>query len=359
MNPPTGNVVLIVEPHSRGHRLHYVRFLVEHCRLRGDDVVILTTCDAVESTEWRVHLAEHDPTVILQPPHEFRLRDISANATALGASITILPDADGYLSEVLRRGWTGPGRLTLLVMRGEVQPGPPLAWLRPAKTLVKRALVWGADHRKRVTVYILRSALVRRRGPLRWVPEPVHISCSAQETQALRESLDRSDGRYWLGVYGDITERKNLGLIVEAIRDMPDIGLLTAGPIDERVARVIAPHLEEFLENGGAAIQIGGPLSDAEFDCAISAVDCVIAAHSNEGPSSVVLKAAASGRRLVLAGANSLRKDAQQLGSQATWTPLDVDALRRAIRQARLSPEPNANVEAGYEDFVRALVLQP
>lgn len=355
MNPPNGNTVLIVEPHSRGHHLHYVRFLVEHCRRRGDYVVILTTRDAIESTEWRVHLAKHDPTVILQPPHEFRLRDISAKAAALGAGIAILPDADGYLSDVLRGGWTGPGRLTLLVMRGEVQPGPPLAWLRPAKTLVKRALVWGADQRKRVQVYVLRSPLVPRRGPLRWVPEPVHISCSAQETQALRESLDRSDGRYWLGVYGDITERKNLDLIVDAIRDMPDIGLLTAGPVDAGVARAIAPHLEEFLENGGLAVQIGGPLSDAEFDCAISAVDCVIAAHSNEGPSSVVLKAVASGRRLVLAGANSLRQDAQQLGDQATWTPLDVDALRHAIRQARMSPEPTTTVETGYEEFVRAL----
>ena len=351
-------VVLIVEPHSRGHRLHYVRFLIEECHSRFDKVVILTTNSAIESAEWRVHLDHHAPSVILQPSHAFDLYGIATVARSLGADLTIVPDADGYVPHVLLRGWSGPGQLTMLVMRGDVQPGPPLAWLRPAKTLAKRALVWGADRRRGVRVYVLRSPLIPRRGPLRWIAEPVHLDCSPQQIEAVSHQLDRDGGRYWIGVFGDITARKNLALIVEAILEIPNLGLLTAGPVDPEVSTAVGPLLERFLSSGGTVHQIGGPLSDAKFDSAISAVDCVIAAHTNEGPSSVVLKAVAAGRRLILAGAESLRQDAAQLPDQAVWTPLEARALRHAIEQASSAPAPVASVEPGCDEFVRYLTCR-
>lgn len=351
-------VVLIVEPHSRGHRLHYVRFLIEECHSRFDRVVILTTNSAIESAEWRVHLEHHAPSVILRPSHAFELPDIATVAAGLSADVTIVPDADGYVPHVLLRGWQGPGTLTMLVMRGEVQPGPPLAWLRPAKTLAKRALVWCADRRRSVQVYTLRSPLTPRRGPLRWLAEPVHLDCSPQQIEALNRQLDRDQGRYWIGVFGDITARKNLALIIEAILEIPNLGLLTAGPVDPEVSSAVSPLLERFLSSGGKVRQIGGPLSDAEFDSAISAVDCVVAAHTNEGPSSVVLKAVAAGRRLVLAGAESLRQDAAQLPDQAVWTPLDARTLRHAIEQAQRAPAPIASVKPGCDEFVRSLTCR-
>lgn len=350
-----GRVVLIVEPHSRGHRLHYVRFLIEGCHANLDRVVILTTKSAVESAEWRVHLEHHTPSVITQPAHAFGLDDIAHAAASLGADVTIVPDADGYVSQVLLRGWSGPGMLTMLIMRGEVQPGPPFAWLRPAKTLVKRTLIWGADRRRNVRMYVLRSPLIPRRGPLHWLPEPVQLSCSPEQVETVRRQLDRDEGRYWIGVFGDITARKNLELITEAILEMPNVGLLTAGPVDPEVSAAVSPLLEEFVSNGGMVRQIGGPLTDSEFDSAISAVDCVVAAHTNEGPSSVVLKAVASGRRLVLAGAESLRRDAARLPGQAVWTPLDARALRDAIEHARRAPEPADFVKPGCDEFVGSL----
>lgn len=353
-----GRIVLIVEPHSRGHRLHYVRFLVEECRSRFDKAVILTTKEAIDSAEWQVHLEHHAPSVLLQPSHAFELHDITHAAAGLGADVTILPDADGYVSEVLLHGWSGPGMLTMLIMRGEVQPGPPFSWLRPVKTLVKRTLIWGADRRRNVRAYVLRSPLIPRRGPLHWLPEPVELSCTSEQVEALSRQLDRDEGRYWIGVFGDITARKNLELIAEAIVAMPNIGLLTAGPVDPEVSAAISPLLEKFVSNGGRVHQIGGPLGDSEFDSAISAVDCVIAAHTNEGPSSVVLKAVASGRRLVLAGAQSLRRDAAQVKDQAVWTPLDVRALRHAIEQARCAPQPTASVKPGCDEFVKALTCR-
>ena len=349
------SVTLIVEPHARGHHLDYVRLLVEDCDSRGDRVAILTTTTAVESVEWEVHLSWQSPEIVLHPISAFELPDIACVSANLGATNTILPDADGHLRAVLRRGWSGPGKLTMLVMRGDVQPGPPLARLRLAKTLVKRALIWGTGLRPSVRVFVLSSPLEARRGPLRWIADPVKLRCSSQQARTMRAQLKVDGGRYWLGVFGDITPRKNLPLILEAIREMADIGLLIAGPIDTTVTSVINPIVAQFTANGGAVQYLGGPLTDTEFDCAIGAVDCVVVAHSNEGPSGVVLKAAASGRRLILAGAKSLRKDADNLGSQATWTPLELEALRRAIQQARRLPEPTSAVEMGSAEFVKAL----
>jgi glycosyltransferase involved in cell wall biosynthesis len=170
----------------------------------------------------------------------------------------------------------------------------------------------------------------------------------------MREKMDADGSRYWLGVFGAITPRKNLHLIIESIIEQTDIGLLMAGSIDPQVSKTIAPLLAQFTSNGGKVYQISGPLTDAEFDSAIAAVDCVVAAHSNEGPSSVVLKAVAAGRRLVLAGAKSLQKDAAHLRGQATWSDLDVKALRRAIRQAQTLPPP-PTVEHSAEEFVKSL----
>jgi glycosyltransferase involved in cell wall biosynthesis len=171
----------------------------------------------------------------------------------------------------------------------------------------------------------------------------------------MRERLDSHGDRYWLGVFGAITPRKNLPLIVEAILDQPEVGLLIAGIVHPEVSHAVAPLLSRFVTNGGQVISLEGPLTDAEFDSAIGAVDCVVAAHSNEASSGVVLRAAASGRRLVLAGAGYLRRDAGSLGDQATWSPLELDELRRAIRQARALPAPRVRVELNADEFVRAL----
>ena len=347
------SVTLIVEPRSHGHRLYYSRLLIDKCYSRGDKVVILTTRESVESPEWQVHIGDRNPTTVLHQPAEFSLSDVADVSNKLGASITIVPDADCYLLPAFLGGWTGAGKLNMLVMRGDVQPGPPLPWLRPAKTFVKRVLVLGSGWRSRVRVFVLRSPLVHRQGPFHWVADPVTLDCTAQETQAVRDCLDND--RYWFGVFGAITPRKNLPLILEAILNEPRTGLLIAGIVDPTVVEATTPLFAKFVANGGQVIQLPGTITDAEFDSAIGAVDCVVAAHSNEGPSGVVAKAAAAGRRLILAGAESLRQDAFYLGEQASWSPLRSEDLCRAMQRAQRLPAPAKSVELGVGEFLEAL----
>lgn len=355
MDTDIAPTTLIVEPNPLGHRLYYVALILDECHSRGDRVVLLTTARAVDSAEWRIHIGRRDLETLLRPDDAFDLSEIAKLATRVGAASTILPEADHYLLPILRRGWRGPGELTVLVVRAEVQARPPLARMRVGKSFFKKVMIWAADLRPRVRVFALRSPLTNKRGPIRWIADPVALSCSSEQMTAMRARWDGGRPRYWLGVFGAISPRKNLPLIVEAILDQPDLGLLIAGTVDPEVMAAAQPLVDQFIADGGSVIRLSGPLSEAEFDSAIGAVDCVVVAHSNEGPSGIVIKAAASGTRLILAGAKSLREDATNLRGLATWSTLDVYALRKAIQDARLSPRPAPVGDLGSSDFVSAL----
>src|SRR5258708_22383844 len=116
-NVDTSPLTLIVEPNPSGHHLSWVGRLVDSCRSQGRPVVVLTTAIAVESNEWSVHLAAKAPEVVLYPPSAFALSDIAQAAADAGASRTILADGDHYLLPILRRGWSGSGKLSILVIR--------------------------------------------------------------------------------------------------------------------------------------------------------------------------------------------------------------------------------------------------
>ncbi len=371
MSSESGSVTLIVEPDPHGHRLYYVGLLIAECRSRGERAVVLTTESAADTDWWHVNLDRYAPEFLVPPgcgpvptedrpgpPEGFSLDEIATISRQLGARLTILPGADHYLTAAIRQGWRGSGRLSMLVMRTDAQPGSLPRWVVSVKTIGKRMLIAGADRRRGVRVFALRSALVARRGPLRWVPDPITLSCTSKNVREMRRTLDSQGVRYWFGVFGAMYPRKNLPLVVKALFGQNDVGLLLAGVIDTGVAREVAPLLEEFVAQGGRLVHLSGVLTEAEFDAAIGAVDCVVAAHSNEGSSAVVLKAAASGRRLVLAGAESLRRDAECLGDQASWSPLDLAAVRQALRQARCLPELAATPELGAGEFCRLLLSE-
>ncbi|MCV7345441.1 glycosyltransferase [Mycolicibacterium rhodesiae] len=354
----TTRLTLVVEPNPEGHHLDYVGLIVDSCRSRGRRAVVLTTADAIESTQWSVHLGTIAPEVTIQPARAFSLADIARVATEASADLTIIPDGDKYLFDIFRKGWTGPGKLSVLSMRADGQPKKSI-WPLRLRGIAKKALILGADLRPRVRVSALRSPHVRRSEPLHWIPDPVVLRCTSEERHKVRDDLRSHGDRYWVGVYGVITPRKNLPQIIHALLgqpNVPNIGLLIAGSIDEEVVEAAEPLLRTFDAAGGQVVHLSGTLTDAEFDAAIGAVDCVVVAYTNEGPSGIALRAAASGRRLVLAGAKSLNRDARYLGEQAIWSTLDVESLSRAIQQASSLPPPRESVvSVGAEAFLAGL----
>jgi hypothetical protein len=84
---------------------------------------------------------------------------------------------------------------------------------------------------------------------------------------------------------------------------------------------------------GQRVLIIDRVLSESELNSLTSQADCLVLAHSNEGPSGLLLRGVEAGSRIVCAGAESLRRDAQRMKG-ARWVPLEVENLTRALSEA-------------------------
>lgn len=340
------------EPDPRGHRLYYTRILVSSLAATGARVEIVTSDAAVQTAEWDIHLGDLDGIPV-------RTLDPSSSLTALGidsdlhsAHKTLIPDGDRFLIDAALGRWRANGTVSLLAMRPESQSGSglrPMLW-----GLAKKFLIFLADKRKNVRAAALKSPLVRRRFPIRWISDPVTLLCSEDDVRAARSDLESGGAHFWVGVFGAITPRKNLHLIADAILDVPGAALLIAGSLDD-ASRDLSSDALERLTGAGREVRFRTALKDVEFDALIASVDCVVAAHSNEGPSGVVGKAHAAGRPLVLAGARTLRDDAQAIGDWAAWSELESSAIARNIRAFAARPAPALSLLSETQDFVDGL----
>jgi hypothetical protein len=348
-----GDYVLI-EPSSAGHRLRYVAIVADVLCARGDAVRLLTTEEAANSAEWRVHLRSADIEVEILPVEHFDLLRLRARSDVRNAIRTVVLDGDRFLPQLALGKWGGEAQATFLIMRPDAEPrGVPMA--RVVLGVAKRGLMVAANMRRNVRAVGLRSPLSLRRGPGAWAPDPVTLISDPRAVRAVEAALDRQRTRAWVGLYGYITPRKNLPLILEAVHRLDGVGLMVAGTIDPEVRKDCEGGIEA-LKASGRYVQLPGPLGEETFDAALQVVDCVVAAHSNEGPSGVVAKGAAAGKPLVLAGARSFRRDAKALGDQAKWVPLEARDLAEAISAAVMAPPAPTGVAADVGQFVAALV---
>ncbi len=137
------------------------------------------------------------------------------------------------------------------------------------------------------------------------------MNSTPQAVANLRREWDLDDSRYWFGIIGAIDERKNVSLVMAAAQGLPpgQVGLLVAG----RFSDATRESLREFgAELPGGVRLVDRVLTDEELDAAVAAVDCVVLAHSNEGPSGLFGKAVRAGTRILGAGAQSLRRDCEE-----------------------------------------------
>lgn len=347
--------ILIVEPSASGHRLHYVRILVASCIQRDLPVVVLTTPEAQSHENWALHLGGLSAELGVMTGTDDILGDAVRASRDLHTRRTVIPDGDHYISSLVRTGWAGSGKLSVLVMRANAQSGSGVA--RALRTGIKRTALIAAGTRRAVEVHVLRSPLDERGGVLRWVPDPVELSVSDEATHEVRRLLARHAQRKWIGVFGRVTERKNLPLILRALEQVSlSAGLLIGGSVDDDVEVQVASQLVELRRRGIPVVRLATPVSDELLDSAIASADCVVAAHSNEGPSGIVAKSASAARPMVLSGARSLRRDAARLPGQAEWVPLSASAIASAIERALTKPSVPVPPPLGSEEFVGALI---
>lgn len=345
-----GDGVLIVAENISGHRLSYVRVLAEHAVSLGMSVSLAIPKDAPQSELFQTHLGGIRGRIHVVSPAEFSVRTLNSLAKSLAATKTIVPDGDQLLYEVLRKGGWTEGTLSLLVMR----PGGQSQWalLRGLQSAVKSSLRLLSRFRKGVRPVVLVSGIAWN-GSTRFAPDPVSLVCSSSDIAETRDAW-RAGNRYWFGVVGALDGRKNIGLVARALSSIEnhEVGLVLAGRGELADAQ---PELDQLRSRGIPVVRRDALLSDRELDATVGALDCVILAHTNEGPSGIFGKALASGTRIVAAGAESLRRDVAKRPQAAMWSPLAEEPLRDTLTTATRLARPPAEF-GNSDDFCRVML---
>jgi glycosyltransferase involved in cell wall biosynthesis len=221
--------------------------------------------------------------------------------------------------------------------------------------VAKKTLIALNNFRSNVQVFALKSALSNRKLPLPWVCDPITLFDSKEKTAEFRQLLNKKPPKYWVGVFGYITPRKNLDLVLDSIEGDDNFGLVIAGSIDQEVWASLEGRLDR-LNADGRFVFHSGPLDDVSLDSAIASVDVVLAAHSNDGPSGIVAKAAALKKPLALAGARSLRLDSKNLVVRARWTELDSIEIYKSLKSLVVSDGSGSEYVPMDDDFLTKLL---
>lgn len=358
MKPLGQECTLIIEKNATGHRLYYVNLLARAALARGDKVAVVLGTSQIGAQEIDIHLRSISDQISAAFVDSFELSDIEQLSKKYGASITVVPDGDLFAISLARAGrWKGTGELSILIMRERAQP-MPIFGMQFAKTLIRSQYFRRAGNIASVRVTYLKAISWRGRTNRLVAIDPVTLTSNAGDVSQLRETWGMDPDRYWFGVLGAISERKNCAVIAEALLALPgaDIGFLIAGKCNDNSLVASADHLAQLKLGGASVIVIDRLLSDVEIDSAVSSLDCVVLAHSNEGSSGLFGKAAASGTRVVAAGARSLKADCEAMPSGASWSKLDIRSLSHALRSVVGSERPLPSNRIGADTFAKALL---
>ncbi len=338
--------VAIFELNPRGHRLAYVARLLDYASDKGYQAFLFTTRKVVESPEWDVHIRSGDTsrepvTVMVQ-----NLAGALSESEGIGVSTLVLPDGDHYILELIRQRLPKGLEITVLCMRMTGQPKRSVL-LSHVRTILKGSARAVLRRRRSVRVLGLVGATQQAR-PLKTVSDPVTL----RTTTAAMAMWNFEENRYWFGIVGAIDARKNPELVMKAVAQFPAglVGIAILGRQSPAVREAIN-RCRKTLDS--PCVIDDRTLSEEEFDSAVARLDCVVLAHSNEGPSGVLGKAALAGTSVVAAGAKSLREQINDSSTRiGAWSKLNVADLHLTmLRVMEMEPEaasmpPGARVDS-------------
>lgn len=338
-----------------GHRPTYVDYLIAGAKEQGDRVSL-----AVPAAD--LHLlpeAAHEATIIELPGKLASSRQLSDLARSIEVDTVIAPDGDRWVRSLAKRPrWNAEATLVLLIMRPKGQKAGTRV-RQSFDTLLKTGAIAVSRLVPRVRVVVLRSSIDQPVRHHRSVRDPIVLDPpTVSPSEDL--SLTRDPDRMRFGVLGAITLRKNVGTVAAALTALPDqTELAVVGRWEEDAWAQAQPALSSYQAAGGKLTIVNRRLTDEELDWAIVNTDCIVMAHSNEGASGILGKAAAAGKLIMAAGAQSLRADVITLGPPHVWSPLNVSSMTAAARSAiegrQRQPAQAADVGSPTE-FARTLL---
>ncbi len=330
-------VTLIIEQNVSGHRLSYVRLISDRASATSRVIIALNPTQD-DREEIALHLADLSVDVSLIWRSLGSLSAIEALSREVGATKTVVPDGDAIALQLARRRrWKGAGSVSVLIMRESL----PSRWGIPVRTWAKRFMVARARNTKNARVVVLRSSTWAGETSYPIAIDPITLLVSPDRIRVVRALLAEHPERYWFGVVGAISSRKNVDMVAEAVAAMKaPVGLVIAGKVADESVPAVNRVSEAMSKRDVPFVVVDRLLADDELDAFVMNLDCVVLAHSNEGPSGIFGKAAAAGTRVVASGATSLRDDCDSWPEGAQWVPLDVARLATALSDAVALPPP-------------------
>lgn len=334
-----GRRILVVQQLHSGHRLMYVRLVAQQILDYGDIPLIALTAEARKTSEFRLHLAPILERVSVVALNDFTIHGIERLSMQLRADRTVLLEGDAFRSAVALRGWRS-GDLAMLIMRPESQK-VGVRGLPFLRTFIKRSLLAAAGQRKNVEVFTLVSGSSTSVEPSE-VRDPIVITGTSRDHADIGRRTGLDDDRKWFGIVGAVGARKNPLMVLAAARTALGAkdAVLLAGTIDSSIDKEqLRANVQALEVRGVRVLVLDRLLDDLELDGLLANLDCVVLAHSNEGSSGILGKAAALGTSVLAAGARSLRQDVASVPG-GLWVPLNEESLADGLRAMKTQQPP-------------------
>lgn len=344
-------MLLIAERLASGHRLVFVRLLVQHLRTTRRDFRLLVPEDVAQSAEFADNL-EHllRPTEVMRVPNgRWDPHLVTRVAREMRVEEIVIPDGDAYAGQLAKSPWLWGGTPTRVLIIHDPRWERDSEGNLPRQALVK-LLALGALERfpmSRVRVKYLAAASVNDPSPA-YVNDPVIIERDVDQIRKAaasnRNRLQMGSEVFWVGVVGVISRYKNINLITDAIisasaRSSRQIGLALLGPISAEFRDEIST-LVRRLEDSGTPVVVDDRLrSNEQVNVDVASVDLVSVIYSVNCTNSTMAKAAALGVRTIAAGPPGFQRLYTETTGRAA-SNLDPQEIRIAIQQAISEPPP-------------------
>jgi len=355
----TPDRVAIWEPDPDGHRMVYVRILLDRCRVLGHSALLLTSLAAAHDSQTALHL----PADVEVSPCDVRTPSESVKAAVHhGASLLVIPSGDDKLLGLLLSRLPVP-TTTLMMARPEWTRSGPFSRARgrrAAKTLVVRML--GLKRNVRI-LSLAPSAPLERLGQME-VADPVLINRPVHWYHAhrsdFRAARSMASEMTWIGLVGGVSDHKNPQLVMRAVLRAGEhtsqrLGFAILGPISPNVASQVR-DMAEILRAARIPVIIDATRrSNETINEDVAALDILVCAYSSHSPNSTTAKAHYLGTKVVGAGSAEFLSNGNAFWTavSSSLTPSD---LSNALYVACSESPPRPSSPPPQEEFADRLL---
>lgn len=363
------SATVLVEPDYAGHHFQSVAVLTEHLRPRGP-VVLLTSVGALASEPAQEFLDGVDVEVrevfdAVAPPTAAMVAAVVAVCRETEVSDVVLLDAD----QALKRWWREAPRALRSLPRGRRPRVVFMLTRYPARARLTDRWLYRLKLPKAVLAVVSRAnGSVQRvagyagrddtsRGiVVKRTRDPNICLAHSRDRVALRERYGLPQDRRIVGVFGVMSERRNVPMIWEAMRTAGiDADLLLAGKQDDDVRAWVA---DLVAANPGRIHVHDDFLPNQMIDDLVACSDVAPIPLTNNGPSGIMGKAVAAGVPVVTAGSVVRAREvtATGCGVAAELSPESIGAALAQVLAVSDRPWVSKIPPATEKDYVEAML---